>query len=176
MIRSASGWPPATACPPEGPCIAVKGAPEAVLSRCTQVQGPQGPRPMTEADRRRILGVGSDLAAKALRVLAVAQRNQSGPPKSLEAQELERELIFVGLIGMMDPPRPEVRAAVERCAAAGVRPVMITGDHKDTAVAIARDLNLFRPGDKAIDRPGPGFSAPGDRWRRRSRPFPSMPG
>ena len=71
---------------------------------------------MTEADRRRILGVGSDLAAKALRVLAVAQRNQSGLPESLEAQELERELIFVGLIGMMDPPRPEVRVAVERCA------------------------------------------------------------
>ena len=90
-------------------------------------------------------------------MLAVAQRNQSGPPKSLEAQELERELIFVGLIGMMDPPRPEVRAAVERCAAAGVRPVMITGDHKDTAVAIARDLNLFRPGDKAIDGPGLDF-------------------
>ena len=143
--------------PAGGTLIAVKGAPEAVLSRCTQVQGPQGPRPMTEADRRRILGVGSDLAAKALRVLAVAQRNQSGPPKSLEAQELERELIFVGLIGMMDPPRPEVRAAVERCAAAGVRPVMITGDHKDTAVAIARDLNLFRPGDKAIDGPGLDF-------------------
>ena len=60
--------------PAGGTLIAVKGAPEAVLSRCTQVQGPQGPRPMTEADRRRILGVGSDLAAKALRVLAVAQR------------------------------------------------------------------------------------------------------
>ena len=74
---------------------------------------------MTEADRRRILGVGSDLAAKALRVLAVAQRNQSGPPKSLEAQELEQELIFVGLIGMMDPPRPEVRAAVEQCPRPG---------------------------------------------------------
>lgn len=130
---------------------------------------------MTEADRRRILGVGSDLAAKALRVLAVAQRNQSGPPKALEAQELERELIFVGLIGMMDPPRPEVRQRWSGAPRPGPGRLMITGDHKDTAVAIARDLNLFRPGDKAIDGPGPGFSPPRP-WRRRSRPFPSMPG
>ncbi len=145
------------ALPAGGYLVAVKGAPEAVLARCTQMLGPDGPRPITEGDRRRVLGANGDLAAKALRVLAVAQRKQSAAPKSFEPQELERELTFVGLIGMMDPPRPEVREAVDRCAAAGIRPVMITGDHKDTAVAIARDLNIFRPGDKAIDGAGLDF-------------------
>ena len=91
--------------------VAVKGAPEAVLARCTH----------------------------------------------LAAESLEAELTFVGLIGMMDPPRPEVRQAVDRCAGAGIRPVMITGDHKDTAVAIAKQLNLYRPGDKAIDGAGLDF-------------------
>ena len=111
----------------------------------------QGPRPITPADRRRISQAGSDLAAQALRVLAVAQREQTAPPRSMDPESLEQGLTFVGLIGMMDPPRAEVRAAVDQCAAAGIRPVMITGDHKDTAVAIARQLNILRPGDKAID-------------------------
>ena len=137
--------------PEGGVLIAVKGAPEAVLACCTQVMSLQGPRPLTEGDRRRILDSNRELAAQALRVLAVAQREQSAPPRAIGPQELEQELTFVGLIGMMDPPRAEVRAAVDRCAAAGVRPVMITGDHKDTAVAVARQLNIYRPGDKAID-------------------------
>ena len=118
--------------------VAVKGAPEAVLARCTHLLGAQGPRPLTDGDRRRIAQVGGDLAGQALRVLAVAQRLQPALPKSMAAESLEAELTFVGLIGMMDPPRPEVRQAVDRCAGAGIRPVMITGDHKDTAVAIAK--------------------------------------
>lgn len=137
--------------------VAVKGAPEAVLARCTHLLGAQGPRPLTDGDRRRIAQVGGDLAGQALRVLAVAQRLQPALPKSMAAEGLEAELTFVGLIGMMDPPRPEVRQAVDRCAGAGIRPVMITGDHKDTAVAIAKQLNLYRPGDKAIDGAGLDF-------------------
>lgn len=137
--------------------VAVKGAPEAVLARCTHLLGAQGPRPLTDGDRRRIAQVGGDLAGQALRVLAVAQRLQPALPKSMAAESLEAELTFVGLIGMMDPPRPEVRQAVDRCAGAGIRPVMITGDHKDTAVAIAKQLNIYRPGDKAIDGAGLDF-------------------
>ena len=137
--------------------VAVKGAPEAVLARCTHLLGAQGPRPLTDGDRRRIAQVGGDLAGQALRVLAVAQRLQPALPKSMAAEGLEAELTFVGLIGMMDPPRPEVRQAVDRCAGAGIRPVMITGDHKDTAVAIAKQLNIYRPGDKAIDGAGLDF-------------------
>ena len=137
--------------------VAVKGAPEAVLARCTHLLGAQGPRPLTDGDRRRIAQVGGDLAGQALRVLAVAQRLQPALPKSMAAEGLEAELTFVGLVGMMDPPRPEVRQAVDRCAGAGIRPVMITGDHKDTAVAIAKQLNIYRPGDKAIDGAGLDF-------------------
>ena len=137
--------------------VAVKGAPEAVLARCTHLLGAQGPRPLTDGDRRRIAQVGGDLAGQALRVLAVAQRLQPALPKSMAAESLEAEFTFVGLIGMMDPPRPEVRQAVDRCAGAGIRPVMITGDHKDTAVAIAKQLNIYRPGDKAIDGAGLDF-------------------
>lgn len=137
--------------------IAVKGAPEAVLARCTHILGPNGPQPLQAGDKRRILEENSRLAAGALRVLAVAERRQRGHPTDWSPQELERELTFVGLIGMMDPPRPEVWPAVERCAGAGIRPVMITGDHKDTAVAIARELGIHRPGDKAIDGPGLDF-------------------
>ncbi len=137
--------------------VAVKGAPEAVLARCTHLLGAQGPRPLTDGDRRRIAQVGGDLAGQALRVLAVAQRLQPALPKSMAAESLEAELTFVSLIGMMDPPRPEVRQAVDRCAGAGIRPVMITGDHKDTAVAIAKQLNIYRPGDKAIDGAGLDF-------------------
>ncbi|MCI8415619.1 MAG: calcium-translocating P-type ATPase, PMCA-type [Ruminiclostridium sp.] len=139
---------------PEGRClIAVKGAPEAVLARCTHILTAQGPRPLTQADRERIRRENRALAGAALRVLAVAQGERETIPKHFSAEELERELCFVGLTGMMDPPRPEVRAAVERCASAGIRPVMITGDHRDTAVAIARDLEIFQPGDRAMDGP-----------------------
>ena len=137
--------------------VAVKGAPEAVLAKCTHILGPGGPRPLTQGERRSIQGENSRLAARALRVLAVAQREEGGSPGTFTPEELERDLTFVGLIGMMDPPRPEVRQAVDRCTQAGVRPVMITGDHKDTAVAIAKDLGIFRPGHRAVDGLGLDF-------------------
>ena len=90
------------------------------------------------------------MAGKALRVLGVAYKDLAMLPRELNSAALEQGLTFVGLIGMIDPPRPEVRTAVEQCYAAGIKPVMITGDHKLTAVAIARELNIYRPGDLAL--------------------------
>ena len=90
------------------------------------------------------------MAGRALRVLGVAYRDLALLPGELTSRTLEQELTFVGLLGMIDPPRREVRQAVARCWAAGIRPVMITGDHKLTAVAIAKELDIFRPGDMAL--------------------------
>ncbi len=143
--------------PEGGTFIAVKGAPEAVLARCSHLLTAGGPRPLSQGDRAAIQGENSRLAARALRVLAVARREVDRPPESFSPETLEHDLTFVGLIGMMDPPRPEVRQAVDRCIQAGVRPVMITGDHKETAVAIARELGIHRPGDRAVDGPGLDF-------------------
>jgi len=140
--------------PDGGGLVAVKGAPESVLSRCTGILGPFGIRPLDQTDRRRIQEQCARMANKALRVLAVAQREDRDRPRQMTPEELERDLTFVGLVGLLDPPRQEVKEAVGRCAGAGVRPVMITGDHKDTAVAIARALDILRPGDRAIDGPG----------------------
>ena len=137
--------------------IAVKGAPEGVLAQCTRILGPYGTRPLDRTDRRRVQDQCARMAHGALRVLAVAQREERDRPRSMAPEELERDLTFVGLVGLMDPPRAEVREAVARCSRAGVRPVMITGDHRDTAVAIARDLDILRPGDRAIDGPGLDF-------------------
>ena len=120
--------------------VMVKGAPDVLLRRCT----------LGEADRRRILSANETMAGRALRVLGVAYRDLGQIPPALSSGSLERDLTFVGLVGMIDPPRREVKEAVAQCYAAGIRPIMITGDHKLTAVAIARELNLFRPGDLAL--------------------------
>lgn len=120
--------------------VCVKGAPDVLLSKCE----------LTPARRRAALDQNDRMAAGALRVLGVAYRDLERLPGKLTAETLEKDLTFVGLIGMIDPPRPEAKAAVERCWAAGIRPVMITGDHKLTAVAIARELGICRPGDLAI--------------------------
>ena len=134
--------------------IAVKGAPEAVLARCVRVLGPQGPRPLDEGERRRIRDQCGRMAGRALRVLAVARRDQAERPRSFSPEALERDLTFVALVGMRDPPRPEAGEAVARCAGAGIRPVMITGDHRDTAVAVAKALHILRPGDRILDGAG----------------------
>jgi Ca2+-transporting ATPase len=116
----------------------IKGAPEAVLARCTHERR-EGEVRLLEATRRAaILANGASLARDALRVLALAEREHGGPPAAFA----EQELVFVGLAGMLDPPRPESRAAVEVCRAAGIRPVMITGDHPDTARAVAREVGI----------------------------------
>ncbi len=124
----------------------VKGAPDVLLERCTHT--PKGP--VTSADRARILAANEEMAGKALRVIAVAQRELDSPPQQLEPGNLERKLTFLGLFGLMDPPRPEVRAAVAKCHLAGVRPVMITGDHRATALAVAKELDIARPGDWTV--------------------------
>ena len=134
-----------------------KGAPDEVLRRCTSYTESGQILPLTEEKRTAILAENKAMADKALRVLAAAERLYDALPDRQEPEDLEQDLCFIGLAGMIDPIRPEVKAAVAECRAAGIRPVMITGDHKDTAVAIARQLNIFRPGDKAIDGPGLDF-------------------
>ena len=116
-----------------------KGAPDIVLSRC---QGSHELNAAHEANR--------EMAQNALRVLAVAVKRFDSLPAALSSDTLETDLQFVGLLGMTDPPREEAKHAVALCRAAGIRPVMITGDHIETAIAIARQLNMLRPGDKAI--------------------------
>ena len=127
----------------------VKGAPDVLLERCTAtVRGG-----MSAADRERILAANEAMASRALRVIAVARRDLSRLPQQPEPGEVERGLTFLGLFGLMDPPRPEVRYAVAQCHLAGVRPVMITGDHRATALAVARELNIARPGDWTVTGP-----------------------
>lgn len=127
-----------------------KGAPDEVLKRCTQYWADGKALPMTEEKRAEILAENKRMADQALRVLAAAQRIWDEKPASNEPEQLEQQLCFVGLVGMIDPVRPEVKAAIAECRAAGIRPVMITGDHKDTAVAIARELGIIQDASEAI--------------------------
>ncbi|KAI4454030.1 calcium-transporting atpase [Holotrichia oblita] len=107
-------------------------------------------KPLTKDDRAKILAQNKAYADRALRVLGAAYKEYPETPKNTEASELEKELIFVGLVGMIDPVRPEVKAAIKECGVAGIRPIMITGDHKDTAVAIAKELGIIKRDDEAI--------------------------
>jgi Ca2+-transporting ATPase len=124
--------------------MATKGAPDVLLMRCTHYLQQGEVLPMTESVRTEIFKVNSAMASQALRVLAVAERWFDDLPEMLKPDEDEVALTFLGLVGMIDPPRPEARAAVELCSSAGIRPVMITGDHKDTAAAIAKALNILQ--------------------------------
>jgi len=135
--------------PEGGYRIMVKGAPDVLLERCTALWT-KGGRPLNQSQKGQIAQVNERMAQKALRVLAVAFRDVDSLPGELSARTLERELTFAGLVGMMDPPRQEAQQAVACCARAGIRPVMITGDHKATAVAVAQQLDIFRPGDLAL--------------------------
>ncbi len=127
-----------------------KGGPDVVLARCTTYWDNGEAKPMTEEKRAEIMAANKAMADKALRVLAVALRNWDAKPADNTPEFLEKELCFVGLTGMIDPVRPEVKAAIEECRAAGIRPVMITGDHKDTAVAIAKELGIITDASEAI--------------------------
>ncbi len=129
----------------------VKGAAERVLPLCSHVFEGGKPRPVTDADRKEVERATEDLSKDALRVLALAIRTSDAPLDARNAGELEKELTFVGLAGMIDPPREEVFAAVELARKAGITPVMITGDHRLTAVAIADELGFLDPGDRAVD-------------------------
>ena len=130
--------------------VMVKGAPDVLLDRCRTALGRVGKTPLNGPLRRDILRANEDMAQRALRVLGTAYQDIPALPERLDSDVLERGLTFVGLAGMIDPPRPEVKRAVEQCYGAGIRPVMITGDHRLTALAIAKELGIFRPGDLAV--------------------------
>jgi Ca2+-transporting ATPase len=129
----------------------INGAPDLLLERCTKLFTGTGVRPLTDADREEITARNSALAAQALRVLGSAYRDlDPASPETLTAEDIEQDLVFVGLTGMYDPPRPEVKDAAAKCRAAGIRVVMITGDHPHTAMAIARELGIATGGDVAL--------------------------
>ena len=126
-----------------------KGAVDEMLPLCTRILTENGVRDMTEADRAKISSLVQKMSADALRVLGFAKRVLAQVPED-ETADVERDMIFVGAAGMIDPPRKEVIGAVETCHAAGIQVVMITGDHKITATAIAKQLHIFREGNIAV--------------------------
>ena len=127
-----------------------KGGPDVILSRCTHYYENGEIKPLTDAKQHEIMLANKAMADKALRVLAAAKRDWSEKPSENTPDYLEHDLIFLGLTGMIDPVRPEVKAAIEECRSAGIRAVMITGDHKDTAVAIAKELGIITDASQAI--------------------------
>ena len=136
---------------PDGKLIQfTKGAPDEVLKDCTHALMGGKIVPINDEIRAEILGANKSMADKALRVLAAAYKNLNSVPKAYEPDTIENELCFIGMVGMIDPVRPEVKPAIEECLLAGIRPIMITGDHKDTAVAIATQLGIISDSSEAI--------------------------
>lgn len=134
-----------------GSLLLTKGAPEMVLDDCLSILIDGNVRLLTSADRQRILAVNEQMAQSALRVLGLAYRElPEGARLGAAQQPTEEQLVFVGLIGMIDPPRPEAEPAIRTCAEAGIRTVMITGDHQTTAEAIAKQLGLLKHGRKTV--------------------------
>ncbi|MGH8691893.1 MAG: cation-translocating P-type ATPase [Burkholderiales bacterium] len=131
----------------------VKGAPDMLLERCSHIQLAGRAVALSEELRKQVLEQNLDMARNALRVLGVAYRPLREVPEKPDAGELERELTFAGLLGMIDPARPEVRDAVKVAKGAGLKSVMVTGDHKETAEAIARDIGLLTPGGLVLTGP-----------------------
>ncbi|MDF2887993.1 MAG: ATPase, P-type (transporting), superfamily, subfamily, partial [Lacrimispora sp.] len=127
-----------------------KGAPDEVLKRCTRVYTDGSIADMTDEIREAILKANKSMADKALRVLCGSMREWNSAPSAIEPEILEKGLVYLGLSGMIDPVRPEVKAAITECQEAGIRPIMITGDHKDTAVAIAKELGILENVSMAI--------------------------
>ncbi len=127
-----------------------KGGPDVVLGRCTHYYEGGKVLPLTDAKRAQIMAANKAMADKALRVLAAAKRDWASKPADNTPEFLEHDLVFLGLTGMIDPVRPEVKAAIDECRSAGIRAVMITGDHKDTAVAIAKELGIITDASQAI--------------------------
>ncbi len=129
----------------------VKGAPDILLQRCTHILGAEGVRQISERDVQLVTARIAELTQSALRVLAAAYREiDEAEIRDAEAESIEQRLVFVGLAGMYDPPRPEAREAIARCHSAGIRVVMITGDHQQTALAVAHELGIARDGDVAL--------------------------
>lgn len=127
-----------------------KGAPDELLKACTHILTKDGAVPLTDAHKSAIMAENKKMANKALRVLASALKQTDSMPEKISPESLEQNLTFIGLTGMIDPIRPEVKAAIEKCRQAGIRPIMITGDHKDTAVAIAKELGIITNEHQAI--------------------------
>lgn len=127
-----------------------KGAPDEILKCCTHLERDGREIPLTEELRSEILEANKKMAQQALRVLGTARRRWTTLPQSVEPAFLEQKLVFLGLAGMIDPIRPEVKLAIEECREAGIRPIMITGDHRDTAVAIAKELGILKDENEAI--------------------------
>lgn len=134
---------------PKGKTLLVKGAADVLLERSTRIHERGAVRPMTAADKRNLTRLGDSCSEKGLRVLAFAYRPLEGDTGPVNVR-LEKELVFLGMAAMMDPPRPEARAAVTDARRAGIRPVMITGDHKVTAMSIAEDIGIMRAGEEAV--------------------------
>lgn len=130
--------------------VAVKGGMDELLACCNRIYDNGLVRPLIEADRKRLAAANLDMAGQALRVLAMEAKEIEAIPASVTPATVERDLVFVGMVGMIDPPREEVRAAVAECRNAGIKPVMITGDHKITAMAIARSLGIMSDEDIAL--------------------------
>ncbi len=135
----------------EGQRIAyVKGAPDQLLEDCTHIQIDWETLPMTEAHRAAIMAANDQMAGESMRILAAAFRVLDEGVTQISVDAIETDLVFMGLYGMMDPPREEVKTAIAECLSAGIRPVMITGDHKSTAVAIATQLGFFKEDSQAL--------------------------
>jgi len=124
----------------------MKGAPEVVLSRCSKIMVDGEIAELSENDVKEILEINDEMASNALRNLAIAYRVLDESIKDFD-ESIERDFVFLGIVGMIDPPRPEAKDALELCKKAGIKVVMITGDHKLTALAIAKELEIFREGD-----------------------------
>jgi Ca2+-transporting ATPase len=124
----------------------VKGAPEIILDRCASLLTGDERKPLDESERKKILAANEEMATSALRVLAIAYRDLTEADGNSE-ERIEKDLVFLGLIGMMDPPREEAVEAVRVCRQVSIKPIMITGDHKLTAVAVAKELGIHREGD-----------------------------
>jgi Ca2+-transporting ATPase len=154
--------------------VFINGAPDVLLERCTNIFTNDGVRAITDEDRRNIAAQNSAMAQKALRVLGSARRDLDHSTSTMQkadafaADAVERDLVFIGLSGMYDPPRPEAKEAVAKCRAAGIRVVMITGDHPQTATAIAREIGIAAPEDTAIS--GAELDAISDEELRRRAP------
>lgn len=143
-----------------------KGAPDVLLPLCDRIWIDGRAEPMTDAHRAEIAARNRDMTGRALRVLAAGMRTYDALPGDTSPAALEQHLCFLGLAGMIDPVRPEVVDAIRACRSAGIRPIMITGDHVDTAAAIAKELGLLAPGDEAVT--GTELSAmDDDTFRRR---------
>lgn len=136
--------------PDGGRIVYSKGAPETILERCTRVHGADKVEKMTEEMEQEIRRISEEMAQEALRVLAIAYKELQTKDEVLSEETLEKDLTFLGLLGMMDPPREEAKEAIKICEKIGIRPIMITGDHKLTALAIAKEMGIYKEGDMTL--------------------------